>query len=256
MEKLLELAKNKKNILDIRSQHLDAENRLKLPRLYLDIKDVKVLIQNDELTSKQLTNQSTSHANNQSMNLSSNHPLNPISNEQASQPDNEQSKQQASQEQSNPIIIHQPVNQVSIQAVSHVASESINHNTTDIIEQLLIQRPIISNAKPIKRNHLEMSTGLTREETQFLIQHEVKKLHQENEKLNLLRDQRIADLVNKYNSLIIDFKKIKVPKIQNTSVMNLNSNEKKKTKKYVLKCRDKKEEWEDQKSKIIINNFS
>ena len=89
----------------------------------------------------------------------------------------------------------------------------------DIIEQLLTQGSFISNSKPINRNHLAKSTGLTREENQFLIQHKVKKLHQENKKLNMRRDQRIADLVNKFDSLILDFKKIKVPKIQNTSVL-------------------------------------
>ena len=54
---------------------------------------------------------------------------------------------------------------MSTQAVSRVANDS--------------------NSKPIKRNHLEISTGLTREEIQFLIQHQVKKLQQENEKLNM-----------------------------------------------------------------------
>ena len=43
-----------------------------------------------------------------------------------------------------------------------------------------------------------------------------------------------SGFMNKYNSLIIDFKKIKVTKIQSTSVMNLNSEKKKRMKKYVV----------------------
>ena len=66
--------------------------------------------------------------------------------------------------------------------MSRVTSEYINHNTTYIIEQLLSQGSTISNSKLIKRNNLERST---REDIQFL------------------------DLVNKYDSLIIYFKKSK-----------------------------------------------
>ena len=38
----------------------------------------------------------------------------------------------------------------------------------------------------------------------------------------MLRDQRIADLVNKYNALIIDFRKSKAPKINDNEAPNLD----------------------------------
>ena len=40
-----------------------------------------------------------------------------------------------------------------------------------------------------------------------------------------MRNQRIADLVNKYNALIIDFRKIKAPKIKDNQAPKINDNQ-------------------------------
>ena len=57
-----------------------------------------------------------------------------------------------------------------------------------------------------------MSLGLTREEVQEIIKAEIQAHKSSTEKDIQKRDIRIADLTNKYNSLMIDFKALKVKK--------------------------------------------
>ena len=104
----------------------------------------------------------------------------------------------------------------------------------DLLDDPLLQESTSSNLRSVKRNHLQMSTGLTKEETQLLIKIEFQKLAKEAEQSNLLWDQRIADVINKYNALIIDFRKSKAPKIndnQEPNVYNFISDTQKSTQK-------------------------
>ena len=205
------MTKKEENLIDNRSQHLDIENRIKLPRLYLDVGKIKILKVLNEVPSTQPPFQPQIQQNNNA-------------------PPTSQQLQHDELQNVDPPAINQQldygnqairINEVVSKVDKSVTKDSTSTVLYDLLDDPLLQESTSFNLRSVKRNHLQMSTGLTKEETQLLIKIEFQKLAKEDEQSNLLRDQRIADLVNKYNALIIDFRKIKAPKTNDNQAPNL-----------------------------------
>ena len=163
-------------------QHLDIENRIKLRRIYLDVGKIKVLKFLNEVPSIQLPFQPQIQQS-----------INSTATSQHLQHDAHQNNSPAINQA---IIINEMVSKLD----KTVTKDSASIVLYDILDDPLLREIKSSNLRYVKENHLQMSTGLTKEETQLLIKIEFQKLAKEDEQSNLLRDLRIADLLNKYNA--------------------------------------------------------